>query len=83
MKNCESDCLKGIEKLWISVTEDYAMSIMRKAGAFENEFIRGLILIGVKPTQILYAALYTDVADTSKIIVHLCEKANEKEEVDE
>lgn len=78
----ESDILKSAEKLWNEVTEGYAKSILRDAGALENEFIKGLLLIGVKPTQILYATLYTDGADASKALVHLCERANEKEEAD-
>lgn len=73
----------NFEKAQIAVTEGYAKSILRDAGALENEFIKGLFLIGVKPTQILYATLYTDEADASKEIVRLCEKANDIEEADE
>ena len=76
----ENDYLKGAETLWKAVTEGYAKSILREAGALENQFVKGLISIGVKPTQILYATLYTDEADASKIIVNLCKRANDIEE---
>lgn len=79
----ESDILKSAEKLYNAVAEGYAKSVLMDAGALENEFIKGLIFIGVKPTQILYATLYTDEAYASKEIVRLCERANDIEEADD